>query len=72
MKIIGYAVLILLVLAILVLLPFGLIWSINTLFSLSIAYTIKNWLAAILLIIIMGGKSNGITFKKTKSSCCRK
>ena len=37
---------ILLVVAVLVLLsPFAVIWSLNTLFGLTIGYTFKNWLA---------------------------
>jgi hypothetical protein len=29
--------------------PFATIWALNTLFSLSIAYTFKTWLAALVL-----------------------
>lgn len=37
------------------LVPFLLIWSFNTLFGLSIAYNITNWVAALVLFVIFGG-----------------
>lgn len=35
--------------------PFLLIWSMNTLFALSIPYTLKTWVAALLLAGAVGG-----------------
>lgn len=32
--------------------PLGLIWALNTLFQLGIAYTLKTWAAALILIIL--------------------
>ena len=39
----------LLVVVLLTLIPIGFIWSINTLFGLTIAYSCKTWLAAFVL-----------------------
>lgn len=36
-------------------LPLLVIWVLNTLFSLGIAYTFKTWLAALILVFIVGG-----------------
>lgn len=36
--------------------PFALIWAVNTLFSLSIAYTLLNWLAALILLSVFNAK----------------
>ena len=49
---------IVLFIACLILLPLGLIWSLNTLFLLAIPYTFFNWLAALLLMFIV-------------SACCK-
>ena len=38
--------------------PWLLIWSINTLFSLAIIFTFKNWLAAFVLLILIGSSSS--------------
>jgi hypothetical protein len=40
------------VVALVVLLPLGLIWSLNTLFGLAIAYSFKMWLAAFVLLTV--------------------
>ena len=37
--------------------PFLAIWSMNTLFGLGIAYTLKTWLAALILVGIVCGAS---------------
>ncbi len=72
MKIAGYTILGLLIIALMILIPFGFIWSINTLFSLSVAYTIKTWLASLLILILIGNTGNKkvISIKK-ESKCCR-
>ena len=44
-----YFIIFLLIIAILVLMPFCLIWSVNTLFLLDIPYTAQTWLAAFIL-----------------------
>lgn len=45
--------------------PFAAIWSLNTLFNLSIVYTFETWLAALFLnMITFGGLNNAI--RKTK------
>jgi len=37
--------------------PLAVIWALNTLFGLTIAYTFKTWLAALMLAGIVGGTS---------------
>mgnify|MGYP001020483051 CR=1 FL=1 len=37
--------------------PLAGIWALNTLFGLTIAYTFKTWLAALVLAGIVGGTS---------------
>lgn len=45
--------------------PFITIWSLNTLFSLGIAYTFKTWLSAIWIqMITFGGIQTAIKNKK--------
>ena len=39
--------------------PLALIWSINVLFGLGIAYTFKTWAAALLLVAIFGSSKGG-------------
>lgn len=55
---------VLLALAAIVLSPLGLIWSLNTLFSLAITYTLKNWFAALVLMVCMGGIKSSSTGSK--------
>ncbi len=43
--------------------PFLGIWAINTLFTLSIAFTLKNWIAAFVLAVLLGGSSLKIKTK---------
>lgn len=54
---------ILVFLALIVLLPFGLLWALKTLFSISIGYSFKTWVAAFLVLILLNGghahKNNG-------------
>lgn len=38
--------------------PLLIIWSINTLFAIGIAYTIKTWFAALVLGAVIGGGSS--------------
>lgn len=53
MKELFVAILIVAVIAALIYLPLGFIWSINTLFpSLAIPYTFKTWCASMLLMTI--------------------
>jgi len=42
-------------LTIIFLAPLALIWAFNTLFSFSIAFTGKTWLAALVLLMATGG-----------------
>jgi len=37
------------------LLPLALIWALNTLFTLTIAYSTLNWFAAVVLMILLRG-----------------
>ena len=41
------------------LVPLGILWALNTLFGLAIGYTIKTWLAALLLGMVFQANSNG-------------
>jgi hypothetical protein len=41
-----------------VLLPLGVIWSLNTLFGLKIAYTLWTWLAALLITAVIAVRSS--------------
>jgi len=47
------------ILAIIIILPLGVIWGLNTLFSLSIAYNSSTWLAVILVSMATGGSRYG-------------
>lgn len=47
-------VLILLAIIVFVFIPLLLIWAVNTLFSLAIAYTFINWLASLVIVLIIG------------------
>ncbi len=38
--------------------PLALIWSFNTLFSLSIAYSLKNWFAAFVMTVALTTRMN--------------
>jgi hypothetical protein len=37
--------------------PFAVIWALNTLFAMSIAYTFWNWLAMAILVTFFGASS---------------
>jgi len=41
-------------LAIIVFVPIAVIWALNTLFLLGIAFTFKTWLATLLLLSVVG------------------
>ena len=51
---IGITMLMLFIIGISILMPFVLIWSLNILFKLNIAYTLKTWFASFLLISMFG------------------
>lgn len=55
------ALIVLILVVALILYPFALIWAINTLFGLSIAFTFQTWLASLLvlcpLVVKVGGSS---------------
>lgn len=46
--------LILLVIALIAFVPLVLLWSLNTLFGMGLAYSFLNWLAALVLIGLFG------------------
>jgi hypothetical protein len=58
-----YLAIVLLVILIITLGPLLVLWSINTLFGLGIAYTFKNWVAT---LILSGVFKNTIDYKKRK------
>ena len=45
-KVFGLLLLLLVAISILILVPLGKIWALNTLFDAGIEYTLKNWFAA--------------------------
>jgi hypothetical protein len=47
-------VVILIVAAMIVAVPLVVIWAVNTLFSVGIAYTVYNWLAMLILLLTFG------------------
>ena len=49
--------LVILIVLVVVFAPLLTIWSLNTLFGLTITYTIKTWLAALVLGAFVGGSS---------------
>lgn len=56
--------LILFVVAVILMAPFVFIWAVNTLFSLSIAYSFTNWVASFVLLLFVGKPSINHTSKK--------
>jgi len=55
-------VLVVLALVLIVLMPYAAIWSINTLFALTIPFTFDTWCAAVVLSGIVSG-NHFVTFK---------
>ncbi len=53
MKALGFTAVVA-ILALLVFWPFALIWAVNTLFGLGIAYTFWTWLAAFVMMAAFG------------------
>ena len=60
-----YIVAIVFGLAIVFFFPFAAIWSLNTLFGLTIEYTFDTWVSAFLLTSLIQG--NGLVFRRNKS-----
>lgn len=58
-----YLIIAVIVIAIVVAMPFATIWSVNTLFGLTIPFTFDTWLASLILGGVVGG-STGMSFKK--------
>jgi hypothetical protein len=50
--------------AIIVFMPLAAIWSLNTLFTLTIPYSFDTWLAAFVLSAVISG--SGLTFRSKK------
>lgn len=46
-------------LAAVICLPLGLIWSLNTLFGLALAYSFQTWAAALFFVLLLGSVSRG-------------
>ncbi len=69
MRFIGYFVLFFIMLGLLYLIPISFIWSVNTIFSLSIGYTLKNWIATLVLLILIGN-GTGIKINHNKKPKC--
>jgi len=49
-----------------VVIPFGVIWSLNTLFHSGIPYTWQNWLATVILSSVVYGSSAASNYSKNK------
>ena len=49
------AIVIAIVVALVAMMPLAIIWSLNTLFGFTIAFTVKNWCAALILGGVVGG-----------------
>jgi hypothetical protein len=49
-----------------IIIPFGIIWSLNTLFYTEIAYTWETWAAATILSSIVYGSSAASNYSKKK------
>lgn len=45
------------VLTLITVIPFGIIWSLNTLFGLTIPFTPSTWAAALVLVGVVGGST---------------
>jgi hypothetical protein len=58
-----YLLIIAIVIAVIVLAPFATIWSINTLFGLTIPFTFDTWCASLILGGVVSGQSF-LSFKK--------
>jgi len=57
-----YAIIILIIIGVIlaaIFVPLIFIWTLNTLFSLDIAYNLTMWFAALLLLILIGGLGGG-------------
>ena len=52
----------LIVLALVIIMPLAVIWSVNTLFGTAIAYTFKTWAAS----LILGGTVGGAKYNSAK------
>lgn len=57
LKGIGITAIVALIIALLVCMPLATIWALNTLFGLSIVYTVKTWAATLVLAAMVGGTS---------------
>jgi len=58
-KIVLLVALLVLILGLIIVLPFGLLWALKTLFALSIGYTFKAWVACFLVMLCLnGGRAN--------------
>lgn len=57
-RVLGFSIII--VLAVLIALPFGVIWSINTLFNINNPYDFEHWIAVVFILILLAipGGSN--------------
>jgi hypothetical protein len=55
--------LIILVLLVMLLGPLAAIWALNTLFALSIAYTLKSWLAMMVVSFVFGKSTISLKWK---------
>lgn len=61
MKELLVALLIIVIIAAIVFLPLAFIWSLNTLFNLSIAYGFKQWVAACFISFLIGSRSVNVS-----------
>jgi len=55
---VGGVLLGLFILALIIFMPFLVIWALNTLFGLTIGYTLKTWFATFVLCMVVNSKSH--------------
>lgn len=56
---VGLLIIPIIIIAIIVLVPHIFIWSINALFEQNIAHGLKQWFAAFVMLMLIGGSSAG-------------
>lgn len=53
-------IMLLFVLIMFILAPLAVLWALNTLFTLGLAYTFTNWLAVIVLLIVLSARNTTV------------
>lgn len=53
-------IILLIALVMFVLAPLAVLWALNTLFALGLAYTFTNWLAVFVLIVVLSARNTTV------------